>query len=143
VILDPVIGLLEMLLPISRRHRAVRLAHVKAEREKKQKDRERLLKDVLEQEEMDRRRWRELLEPEAQRLAGLLEENGNDLNEAQREAVGIGVRAWQIGGLTCMRELHDTAMNICRRHTVDKAVIDYVSFWWDGIGNWRAKPIGL
>jgi len=24
----------------------------------------------------------------------------------------------------------------------DKAVIDDISFWWDGIGKWRAKPLG-
>jgi len=57
VILDPVIGLLEMLLPASRNHRAVRLAQARAERERRQSDRQRLLDEVLAQEDSDRRRW--------------------------------------------------------------------------------------
>lgn len=142
VVLDPVIGLLEMLLPISRKHRAVRQAEAKAERERKQRDRERLLNEVVEQEEVNRRRWRKIMEPEAERLAGLLAENGTDLQEAEREAIGIGVRAWQTGGIVCMRELRDTAIRLCQHKRPDKAVIDYISFWWDGIGNWRAKPLG-
>ena len=142
VVLDPVIGLLEMLLPSSRKHRAVRLAEAKAERERKQRDRERLLDEVVEQEELNRRRWRKILEPEAERLAGLLGESGNDVHTAEREAVGIGVRAWQTGGVVCMRELRDTAIRLCQRQKPDKTVIDYISFWWDGIGNWRAKPLG-
>ncbi|MFC1633218.1 hypothetical protein ACFL5Z_00140 [Planctomycetota bacterium] len=98
--------------------------------------------EVVEQDEVNRRRWRKILQPEAERLAGLLTENGNDLHAAEREAVGIGVRAWQTGGVVCMRELRDTAIRLCRRKRPDKAVIDYVNFWWDGIGNWRAKPLG-
>ncbi|MEJ2703704.1 MAG: hypothetical protein P8Z79_14805 [Sedimentisphaerales bacterium] len=142
VILDPLIGLLELLLPQSRKHRAARLAQLRAERERKQRDRELLLKQVLEREEMDRRHWRELLEPEAQRLARLLANDGADLQQAEREAVGIGVRAWQTGGLTCMKELRDTAISLVRQNISEQAVVDYVSFWWDGIGNWRAKPLG-
>jgi hypothetical protein len=142
VILDPLIGLLEMLLPSSRKHRAIRQAEAKAERERKQRDRERLLNEVVEQEEVNRRRWRKILEPEAERLAGLLAENGTDLQEAEREAIDIGVRAWQTGGIVCMRELRDSAIRMCRNKKPDKDVIDYISFWWDGIGNWRAKPLG-
>lgn len=142
VVLDPVIGLLEMLLPVSRKHRAIRLAEARAERERKQRDRDRLLNEVVEQDETNRRRWRKILQPEAERLAGLLIENGDDLNAAEREAIGIGVRAWQTGGGVCMRELRNAAMSLSRRRSPDKAVIDYINFWWDGIGNWRAKPLG-
>jgi len=47
VIVDPVMGLLEMLLsPTSRKHRAERLALAKAQREKAQEDHERLLAEV-------------------------------------------------------------------------------------------------
>ena len=142
VILDPVIGLFEMLLPVSRKNRVIRLAKAKAEREKKQQDRERLLKEVIEQEEQNRRRWRKILEPEAMILARLLTEDETDLKKVEREAVGIGVRAWRTGGIACMRELRDTAIDLCRRGHPEKGAIDYISFWWDGIGNWRAKPLG-
>jgi hypothetical protein len=142
VILDPAIGLLEMLLPASRKHRAVRLAQARAEREKRQSDRDRLLEEVLAQEKAARRRWQTLLESEAETLAGLLIENGTDSYQAEREAVGIGVRAWQTGGVSCMRELRDMAISMCKQKQAGRAVVDYISFWWDGIGNWRAKPLG-
>jgi len=55
VIVDPVTGLLEMLLlPVSRRHRLRRLAQARAERKRKRKDHERLLAEVLAKQEGDR-----------------------------------------------------------------------------------------
>ena len=142
VILDPLFGMLEMFLPASRKHRAIRLAQAKAERERKQRDRDRLLEEVLAQEKSDRRRWSKLLEPEAEILADLLVENGTDANDAEQEAVGIGVRAWQMGGISCMREVRDMAIGMYERKHSDKTAIDYINFWWDGVGNWRAKPLG-
>jgi hypothetical protein len=142
VILDPAIGLLEMLLPASRKHRAQRLARAKALREQKQKDSERLLAQVLAKEDSDRQSWHEVLKPEAEKLAGLLTADRTDLKQAEREAVGIGVSAWQTGGLSCMRELRNMAIAICKQRSQNGAFVDYISFWWDGIGNWRAAPLG-
>jgi len=141
VIVDPLIGLLEMLVPASRKHRARRLAQAKAEREKKQKDSEHLLAQVLAKEEMDRSCWQEVLKPQAEKLAGLLATDRTDFKHAEREAVGIGVSAWQIGGLSCMRELRKMAIAICKQKNRNRAVVDYISFWWDGIGSWRAPSI--
>jgi len=141
VILDPAIGLLEMLLPTSRAHRIQRLAQARAEKEIRQKHREHLLAQVLADEDSDRRQWRELLRPQAEKLAGLLAHDGADLKQAEREAVSIGVSAWQTGGLSCMREVRDMAIALCKQMSRDKTVVDYVSFWWDGIGNWRATPL--
>ena len=139
VIVDPVTGLLEMLLPpASRKHRAERLAQAKAEREKRQKDRERLLAEVLAKEESDRGSWQEALKPHAEKLAELLKTNRIDFKQAEREAVDIGANAWQIGGLSCMRQLHDMAMDLCKKKYQDSMIIDYVSTWWDGIGSWRS-----
>ena len=142
VILDPVIGLLELLLPTSRKHRTVRLAEARAERERKQKERQRLLAQVLSEEDLQRHRWREMLRPQARKLAGLLEGKPTDPQQAQREAVGIGVMAWQAGGVSCMQEVRDMAIAMCKRGGTEEAVVDYLSFWWDGIGNWRAAPLG-
>jgi hypothetical protein len=142
VVLDPALGLLEMLLPPSRKHRNQRLAQTRAERESRQKHREHLLAQVLAEEDSDRCYWRELLKPQAEKLAGLLVHERTDLKQAQREAVGIGVNAWRTGGLSCMREVRDMAIAICKQNRRGKAVVDYVSFWWDGIGNWRATPLG-
>ena len=142
VIVDPLIGLLEMILPASRKHRAQRVAQAKAERDKKQKAGVRLLEDVLEKEESDRLNWQEVLKPQAEKLAGLLTAEITDIKQAEQEAVGIGVSAWQTGGLSCMRELRDMAIALSNQKYENKAIVDYINFWWDGIGNWRAAPIG-
>jgi len=142
VIVDPVTALLEMLLPAaSRKHRAERLAEAKAEREKRQKDREHLIAEVLANEELDRRGWQEALEPQAEKLAGLLTTNRIDFGQAEREAVDMGVKAWQIGGLGCMRQLRDMAISICRQKNHNQAIVDYISSWWDGIGSWRTPSL--
>ena len=143
VIVDPVAGLLEMLLsPASRRHWAERLAKAKAQREEKQKAHERLLKEVLANEELARRRWQQVLRPQAEKLAGLLITNRIDIKQAEREAVDIGVNAWQIGGLSCMRQLCDMALDVCRQKNQSKAIADYIPVWWDGIGSWRNSSLG-
>jgi len=142
VILDPVTGLLEMLLPpVSRKHRTERIAQAKVKREKKQKDRERLLTEVLAKEDSERRRWQQVLRPQAEKLAGLLTAEGADFKQAEREAVDIGLKAWQMGGLNCMQQLRDMAIAISRERDQNKEIVDYIPFWWDGIGNWRASPL--
>lgn len=142
VIVDPAIGLLEMILPASRKNRVQRLAQTKTEREQKQTDKIRLLEEVLAKEESDRENWQEILKPQAEKLAGLLTADITDIKQVEQETVGIGVNAWQTGGLSCMRELRDMTMSICKQKYRDKATVDYINFWWDGIGNWRATPIG-
>jgi len=142
VIVDPVTGLLEMLLlPSSRRHRLRRLAKARAERERKQKDRERLLAEILAKEELDRRRWQEALRPQAERLAELLTDRA-DFKQAEREAVDIGLKAWQMGGLSCMQQLRDMAVAISREREQNKEIIDYIPIWWDGVGSWRSPSLG-
>ena len=142
VIVDPAIGMLEMLLPASRKHRAQRLARAKAEREEKQRNRDHLLAQVLAREESDRRYWQDRLKPQAEKLAGLLTAERTDLKQAEHEAVSMGVSAWKTGGLSCMRELRDMAIAIRKESSRDETVVDYISFWWDGIGSWRAPYLG-
>jgi hypothetical protein len=143
VIVDPATALLEMLLPpASRKHRTQRLARAKALREKRQRDRERLLANVLAEEKSVRNRWQELLNPKAEKLAGLLTADRIDFKQAELEAVDIGVNAWQMGGLSCMRQLRDMAMAIARRRNRNKAVVNYIDVWWDGIGSWRNTSLG-
>ena len=140
VIVDPLAGLLEMLLPpTSRRHRSERLARAKALRQSRQKDRESLLKEVLVKEELERRRWREVLKPKAEKLASMLTADEIDFKQVERQAVSMGVNAWQIGGLSCMRELRDMAMALAKES--NKSVVDYIGVWWDGIGSWREPSL--
>lgn len=142
VIVDPAAGFLEMVLPASsRKHRARRLFEAKAEREKKQKDHERFLAEALANEESGRLQWQEALKPQAEELASLLTTNATNFRQAEREAIGIGVKAWQMGGVSCMRELRDMAIGICRENNQNQTIVDYISSWWDGIGSWRPQSI--
>ena len=142
VIVDPIAGLVELLLPKSRSHRSQRIAQAKAQRKKQQQDRERLLAEVLANEESNQRMWQEMLKPQAEELAGLLTANKIDFKQAERQAVDIGVKAWQTGGLGCMRQLRDMAIAICKYKYRDSVFIDYISGWWDGIGTWRNPSLG-
>ncbi|UCG60019.1 MAG: hypothetical protein JSU70_10950 [Phycisphaerales bacterium] len=139
VIVDPAIGLFEMLLPASRRNRLERLAQAEAERARRKRNHEKLLAEVFAREESDRRHWQEVLEPWAERLAKLL---ASDISQAEREAVDFGASAWQLGGLPCMRQLRDMALAVSKQKAQCKMVPDYISVWWDGIGNWRTPPPG-
>lgn len=142
VIVDPAMAWLELLLsPAARKNLAERLAEAKAEREQRQKEREGKLAEALAKYESDRRRWQEAFEAEAEKLAGLLTTSRSDFLQAEFEAVEIGVKAWQVGGLGCMRQLRDMAIDLCRYQNQNKAIVDYISSWWDGIGRWRSPSL--
>ncbi|HUU19296.1 MAG TPA: hypothetical protein VMW72_19250 [Sedimentisphaerales bacterium] len=81
------------------------------------------------------------MKPKAEELAGLLTTNEIDFSQVEREAVSIGVNAWQIGGLDCMRELRDMAITIARQRNQNKSVVDYIGAWWDGIGSWQEPSL--
>jgi len=143
VIVDPVTGLLETLLPASRKHRAERIAQAKVRRQEEQENRERLLKEVLAREKLTQRYWQKELKPQAERLAEILTTaDGIDFRKAEQQAVEIGVKAWQKGGLSCMQELRGMTMELCKSGHKDSTVVDYIPVWWDGIGNWRSPSLG-
>jgi hypothetical protein len=148
VIVDPVVSILETLTPSSREHRLGRLAKDKRQREEDRLEREASLGRLFAQQEQDRCRWEKTLALEAVKLAELLKAKGADFEQAEHEAVGIGVRAWQIGGLDCMRRLHDMAMKLYKERyqtnptSRNLAIIDHISNWWDGIGGWWTPAAG-
>ena len=96
--------------------------------------------DAVAREEQERERWRQILQPEAQRLAALLADNA--LSEhAEQEAVDIGAHAWHLGGLSCMRQLREMAMAITEQEAGPARATDYIAYWWDGIGDWRRPSL--
>jgi hypothetical protein len=141
VAIDPVVGMLEMLLPASRRHRAQRLAQAEALRRARQEKRERLLAEAMAREEGERRQWQQKLQLQAQRLAVLLTCDADEFARAEREAVDIGAAAWHLGGLSCMRQLHDMTIQVRREKDGSETPADYLSYWWDGIGDWRRPSL--
>lgn len=101
-----------------------------------------MLAEILAREEENQRKWQQVLQPYAEKLAGLLTADRNDFERAEGEAIDIGVKAWQTGGLSCMRQLHQMAMDLCKKKYKDLMIIDFVSAWWDGIGSWRKPSLG-
>ena len=163
IAVDPAVGLIEMLVPASRRHRAERLAQAEAQRRARQEKREHLLAEAFAREERDHQQRQQKLHAQAQRLAALLACDANQWVQAEQEAVDIGAQAWRLGGLSCMRQLHEMAIHAAqekepqtqgaRRRTDNKTVLqapsslpsapsDYLSYWWDGIGDWRKPSLG-
>jgi len=142
VVVDPLVSMLEMFAPAGREHRLQRLAADKRRREEQQRDREELLGQLFAQQEQDRRRWQALLIPDAEKLTSLLRTTRADFEQAERQAVDIGVRAWQIGGLDCMRRLRDMAMELYKEKYRNPTITDHISNWWDGIGSWRSPIAG-
>jgi hypothetical protein len=165
VIVDPVAGVLETLLPASRRARIARLAQAEAQRRARQEKREHLLAEAFAREERDQQQWRQKLQAPAERLAVLLREiDGTpsplrsealpperevspcptprvSLAQAEQEAVELGAQAWRLGGLACMRQLHEMTVQAIHqeKQRPEAGPSDYLSYWWDGIGVWR-KP---
>ncbi len=142
VIIDPVTGLIEMFLPSSRKHRAERLARIEAERRARHERREQLLTEAFAREAQERQRWEERLRPHAEHLATLLMTDVPDLARAEKEALDLGAAAWRLGGLTCMRQLRDMALALGNEAPGEREVVDYISYWWDGIGDWRRPSFG-
>lgn len=141
IVIDPAIGLVEMLLPASRRHCRKRLAEAKAEREKEQAERARMLADLEAEEKFRRSNQQKKLEPLTIKLVDILANSEVGNKKRESEGADIGVRAWQIGGLDGMQQLHKKALDIYMRKYGDLPVIDFISTWWDGIGSWRYQPL--
>jgi len=140
VVVDPIAGLVESFLPTSRKHRLERLAEAEAQRRTRQEKREQLLAEAFAREEQERQRWQQHLRPSAERLAVLLKTDSPELPGAEREAVNIGASAWQLGGLSCMRQLRDMTVAIQKDSGNQAITAERLSNWWDGIGDWR-RPV--
>ena len=142
VIVDPLIGLVEMLLPGSRKHRAERLARAEAERRALKERREQLLAEAFAREAQERQRWEERLQPHAEHLADLLTTDASGVQHAEEKALDLGLVAWRLGGLTCMKQLREMALAIGKEKHGEQEIVDYLSYWWDGIGEWRRPSLG-
>jgi hypothetical protein len=137
IIVDPLMGLTELLLPSGRVHRRKRLAHAKTLRQEEHLANQRLLAELEAQDRQQRVSWSQSLGPYAEKLAALSISGEAAGKQGETEAVDIGLKAWQLGGADCMHMLHKMAMEICEKANHATQTVDYISIWWDGIGNWR------
>ncbi|HIJ67675.1 MAG TPA: hypothetical protein HPP87_08490 [Planctomycetes bacterium] len=138
IVLDPAIGSVEMMLPASREHHRRRQAHIQAMREKQRIDNERLLVKLKEKESLQQQQLLQILPPMARKLAELLGEYATKGGDIEPEVVQIGARAWRLGGIICMRQLHELATEAHKEQLQGRRFIDHIAFWWDGIGSWQA-----
>jgi hypothetical protein len=142
IVLDPAIASVEMMLPESREHHRRRQVHVKAMREQQRVDNERLLAKLQEKEALKQQQLLQFLLPVAEKLTALLGDYATKGSQIEREVVQIGAHAWQMGGIICMRQLHEMATEAYREQFQGRRFIDHIAIWWDGIGNWHAPALG-
>ena len=125
----------------SREHHRRRQAHIKAMREKQRVDNEHLLAKLQEKEALEEQQLRKFLPPMAEKLTVLLGDYAIKGSPIEPEVVQIGARAWQMGGIICMRQLHEMAKEAYREQLQGQHFIDHIAIWWDGIGNWHAPAL--
>jgi len=139
IIVDPVVCLVEMCLPTSRKLRHERIAQAKAERQQRRVESGRLLVELNEQVLFNYEHWQPLLEPMAEELAMLMMDDKSRMHARETKTVELGATAWRIGGIACMRRLHEMAIASYVKHT-NRRIVDCVAAWWDGIGTWQIPP---
>jgi hypothetical protein len=97
-----------------------------------------LLKTIQEEEEAKTALWEKELNEYAAKLSILASMGENADASIEAEAVDIALVAWKLGGIECMKKLHSMAMHIHKKRFKKPIDIDYISIWWDGIGDWRS-----
>jgi len=144
IILDPLLGVLESLLPASRKHRALRLEIARIAKEQKEKEKQKLLENIFAMEQQNREKWQQELVGKAKHLTNILEkvEKGYDSETARKKIIQIGMETWQKGGLECMQQLYEMTAERCRNRGLSDAVATQLAAWWNGIGKWQAKYTG-
>jgi hypothetical protein len=142
VAVDPVLGLVESMLPEGRRLRRERLACARADKEKAEADRQALLQQLEEEEEEARASREGALRPLVEELAGMLAGSVFERPVGQERAVDIGLCAWRLGGLDAMIQLHEMVLEHYRQEKGREPYLDVVALWWDEIGTWKA-PVYL
>ncbi len=140
IVMDPAIAFIEMYLPTSRKLRKLRLAQIKADKRRRQLESEKLLAELYEKELQSYEKWQPILEPMAEKLAMIVADGQGDFYKREKETAQMGAEAWRLGGIACMRRLHEMAMADFVKRRGEK-IVDYITIWWDGIGVWRSPAL--
>lgn len=135
IIVDPLLGVMELMLPECAHYRKVRLQTAAEEKHRKQLEKQSLLVALEKQEADNLRLWNRELEPLADRAAQLLNQSDHKEN-AKPVVIEAGAKAWRLGGIVCMRYYHQLVQN-----RINPSCPDFVSVWMDGIGNWRMPSV--
>lgn len=135
IVADPFLGILELMIPECAHYRKVRLQIAADEKQRKLIENQELLKRLEKQEADNLRIWNAHLEPLANQAAALLNQSTSK-ESAKPLIIEAGARAWQLGGIVCMRHFHKLL-----REKIAQPYPDFVAVWWDGIGNWHMPSV--
>ena len=137
ILVDPGVSLAEMVLPVSRKHRKERITEMKELQLRIHKDNERLMAELAEMESANRKQREIELRGTAIDLARLLAEHKIGCGNVEAQAVEMGGHAWRLGGIECMRQLYEMAVEAYKDRYNEAVGINHIGIWWDGIGTWR------
>ncbi len=140
IVFDPIIGLIETMLPKSAAYRKQRLSQIREQKQQQREESQRLLLDLEQKEKELFCQWNEQFQPMANEACQLLCLSGSPDSQIRDRMIELGAIAWRIGGITCMRHFHQLIIQSLNS-SAEKPSIDYTSIWWDGIGTWRKPKI--
>lgn len=136
VIIDPILMVIEAVLPASRRLRRRRSIMAKKRRLKQKIEKDRILAEVRTKNTSACDNWNDKLLPYARDLADLVMNQRIPEAVKQAKAVDIGLYASHIGGQACMRYLYRMTQDMCGQKDDGAWIARSISIWWDGIGGW-------
>lgn len=136
LVATPLLYAAEMLLPASRRHLKARIAAAKAQRREAQLAKERILAEIEADAQRTVEEWNAILRPRASELARMTITGPAALEAYRGRIVDIGIEAWQLGRVACMRHLHTMAIEAAKEEASDPRSIEFIAPCWEGIGHW-------
>lgn len=137
IIGDPLLGLVETLLPSCAAARRERLAAEAENRRRRQENRQRLLEQIQLSRQTEQEQWSQQLQPLAEKILTSLQQNATR-DRVRHQAIELGACAWQQGGVKCMQHLLSLVNRLAREKGMP---LPPLAFWWDGIGNWRRPSL--
>jgi hypothetical protein len=137
IVIDPLLGAVELLVPSCQAAYDSRKAQEAAIRKEEQADRDKMLRDLAEDEVQKHRQWQVAFAGEAETLATLLRQATEGKKVDVRTAIEVGLLAWQSGGVECMQFLRERANEMVRRSDERESRYDFLAHWWHGVGGWR------
>lgn len=136
ILLDSLAGLIESSFPQSIRHRKNRVAEMQEKKRLQALERQKLLEQIDLQEKQSRSELTLLFQPYAVEVADLLCGLSGNAQTVQKRIIELGALAWHQGGLLAMQFFYTLIFEEVKERITHPSV-DFVTLYWDGIGNWR------
>lgn len=136
IVLDSLTGLAEASFPKSVEHRKQRIAETYEKKRLHTLERQTLLEQINLEEKKSRSEWMLLFQPYAVEVADLLCVSSGNVKAMQKRIIELGALAWRQGGLLPM-QLFYTLISEELKGRIARPSVDFVTLYWDGIGNWR------